>query len=77
MKQNQQSLFGNDTIAGHDAMAGRNDISGIGATGEKEKHDIEVNGKLTEYLEKYIRSYKNINDQIELKGKLIDLIRKL
>ncbi|PKL39640.1 MAG: hypothetical protein CVV44_05310 [Spirochaetae bacterium HGW-Spirochaetae-1] len=77
MKQSQQSLFGNDTIAGLDALTGCNADSGKVPAGEMGKHDIEVNGRLTEYLEKYIRSYKNINDQIELKGKLIDLIRKL
>ena len=38
---------------------------------------IVLNKKLTLYLKKYVDSFDELSDKIELKGKLIDLIRKL
>jgi|GEM_PF-3372809 len=38
---------------------------------------IVVNKKLELYLEKYINSFNELHEKIEMKGILIDLIRKL
>ena len=41
------------------------------------KQGITVNKKLELYLEKYVNSFNEIQDRIEIKGILIDIIRKL
>ncbi len=41
------------------------------------ENEILIDKKLELYLKKYIHSFDKVHNQIELKGKLIDLIRKI
>lgn len=44
---------------------------------ESSVDEILINKKLELFLKKYIHSFDKVHDQIELKGKLIELIRKI
>lgn len=81
MKTNGKNLFTDDDfLPPGSETTGENKIRGAGelpGNTEGRSEEIHVNKKLEAVLEKYIHSFDKVHDQIELKGKLIELIRKI
>ena len=74
----EKNLFSNAGVGKKDSSTRENTVkNGEGSEPLSSVSGIIVNKKLEVYLKKYIDSFEELHQKIELKGKLIDLIRKL
>ena len=70
MKEQGEKLFDAD-------FQGQIQIKSDSVKKKIDKPEFALNPKLLQYLEKYIRSYSDRGKEIEIKGRLIDFIRRV